>query len=888
MQSALRGLQHEIRTILDLPPLLERLVVRLSQLLHATHGVIYLADQMAELSPVQQHGSLTNVMTPLALTAAQRQRLQDGTAVVSHSDPQHTLLVPLTAPQSTAAPTLVGVLALGRRQNGQPYGRADLALLETLGAQAGTAIIVARLAAEEQAHLVWRNSAAGRAAALADELPTMPPSLLPALHELASRAHADLEAANILRHLVDAFQQRGHAVAAALAQGYYYLVAGDREPALLTIGLRTLVTELANASAAAWPAAAHMQRPLTALLHGLQAETIQQIVAAANADADQPAVDANMAANATADAAADGAVELRQAQRRLQRAVAPLAAYPRGDSSDEQMALLVQALDQLTTLTHEPADPLSPPVHTLLLRIAERWRTAITRQAAALRRQARLHAELVTRRLLAPAPLADDIAPTPIMLLLALTNQGRGQAADLRIQLAMGRSNGTQNHSNACSEQRLTKLAAGESVQVAFSLPHDENSANLNLPLCFTVRYRDEDGLEQQLVYEDELRLLPTGGPFQPILNPYVAGAPLRPQSPTFVGRQSDLHFIHHSLRGKQSNTALVLIGERRMGKTSLLQQLRGQLGRDFAPVYLDCQALGVEPGLGRLLVDVAGAIAAALNLPPPDAMAFGDRPSVYFEHTFLPQTQQALGEKRLLLLFDEFEELETRVDRGRLEPELFPYLRHLIQHSRNLAVLFAGTHRLHDLNSTYWSAFFNVAQHRRIGHLPADDARQLITAPVASRLQYDDLALERMLRCQQRTSLLLQLLCYTLVNRANAAERNYIATQVRCRGRDAGAGRVAPALFVEPGAGEYAAGLALRRQSGDGAALTPADVYSYLAAQSPLPQQPCWSEIEIAEGFNQLAAAEILEPVRAGETRYRFRLELLRLWIVRQGAHSI
>ncbi|MCB0098205.1 MAG: hypothetical protein KDE46_20880, partial [Caldilineaceae bacterium] len=161
-----------------------------------------------------------------------------------------------------------------------------------------------------------------------------------------------------------------------------------------------------------------------------------------------------------------------------------------------------------------------------------------------------------------------------------------------------------------------------------------------------------------------------------------------------------------------------------------------------------------------------------------------------------------------------------------------------------------------------------------------------LITAPVAPLLQYDDLALEWMLRVSGRHPYFLQLLCYTLVNRANAAERSYItAAQVRAAidetldlaeshllylwGR--ASPELRPVLHAAADVGR------------DGAAFTPAEVYSYLAAQAALPDQQCLSEREIAERFNQLAAAEILEPVRPGEPRHRFRLELLRLWIVRQ-----
>ncbi|MEZ4727356.1 MAG: GAF domain-containing protein [Caldilineaceae bacterium] len=351
VQTAFSTLQQEIRTMIALPDLLERLVARLTDLLHATHGVIYLADDAGNLIPTKGLGLTDDSVPVLAVTPFQRQRLQEGTAVATATAPEQILLVPLTAPQAERASTLVGVLALGRRLNGQPYLREDLRLLETLGVQAGTALVVARLVAEEQTHSAWRNSPAGQAAGLAAALPPTPQALLPELHALATRAHTDLEAANILRHLAEAFHQRDNAVAATLAQGYYFLAAGYREPALLAIGLRTLVTELSHASSATWPAAATLHHPLVALLRDLQAETVPQLIEAAG-ESLAPAV------HLPAGDEAAAATELHLAHQQLRNAAGGLAAYAQAETVDEQLGLLVQTLDRLTTLTHSPAEPL--------------------------------------------------------------------------------------------------------------------------------------------------------------------------------------------------------------------------------------------------------------------------------------------------------------------------------------------------------------------------------------------------------------------------------------------------------------------------------------------------------------------------------------------------
>jgi hypothetical protein len=59
-------------------------------------------------------------------------------------------------------------------------------------------------------------------------------------------------------------------------------------------------------------------------------------------------------------------------------------------------------------------------------------------------------------------------------------------------------------------------------------------------------------------------------------INPYVAGNPVG-DSPAFIGRADVLREVVRVLRRPQDN-AIVLYGQRRIGKTSILQHLAAQL----------------------------------------------------------------------------------------------------------------------------------------------------------------------------------------------------------------------------------------------------------------------------------------------------------------------
>ena len=137
------------------------------------------------------------------------------------------------------------------------------------------------------------------------------------------------------------------------------------------------------------------------------------------------------------------------------------------------------------------------------------------------------------------------------------------------------------------------------------------------------------------------------------IQNPYIAGDPVG-NLPSFVGREDVLREVMRILRHPQQN-AMTLFGQRRIGKTSILQYLEAHLPQEgpYHPVYFDLMNYSGDP-LDDLLRGLAETIARILALPQPD---LGDNPQTAFRETWLPGVLESLPSGEVLvLLMDEFD----------------------------------------------------------------------------------------------------------------------------------------------------------------------------------------------------------------------------------------
>lgn len=255
------------------------------------------------------------------------------------------------------------------------------------------------------------------------------------------------------------------------------------------------------------------------------------------------------------------------------------------------------------------------------------------------------------------------------------------------------------------------------------------------------------------------------------IINPYIAGSPVK-DAAMFFGREDVYAWLRQHLRGAFQHNAIVLYGERRSGKTSVLYQMKDKLGDPlYVPVLLDLQGMGLE-GIDGFLWEVARKVVLALRgvegIPPlerPARQDFEQNPRQQFEDVFLPPVIEALGQRSLLLMFDEANRLAEKVQAGDLPPDIFDYLRALIQQTNRVNFLFSIGNRL-EADSRGSSQLFNLAVYRKISFLEQDYSEDLIIRPVAQHYRCTRAAIDRIYQLTSGQAYYTQLVCHNLFTR--------------------------------------------------------------------------------------------------------------------------
>jgi hypothetical protein len=862
---------RELRTLLDLPELERTLALRVTDLLHIRYGAVFLRDSGGQFPLAYSHRIPDNLAPVLPDRADVFQRLETGAIASKPTAVPFPLLVPLIAPR-TGRNDLVGILALGPRLSGEDYTREDQSLLLGLADQAGTAIRVAQLIDEKQTETRQRaemerqltehwNSPLGRAEATADRILLHPDQALLEFHRLTQEAHDNPDSAALAANLPNALDNIRDGDLARLAEGYGYLLESHTSPEMLPVALRTIRAQLQTLTddGKAPHGTADALAAYSACMDAIAARSVSEI-AGWKAPVDLP------------EEGEDFLAGLRAMLAELHATAASLQAFEQVDTAQDKLAYLAGAIERLGRLHHSAYTALGAADRPIIRRIAEHWMAVATGAMGELQSRAQIVCELLTRH-----TWQENI----VTLALSLRNTGRGAAVRLEVRLQP-----SSEYQLVDETAAVDHLGPGEEARVGLRVRPQLAPGVRRFRALFEIRYTDPRGSDQCDSFADAVQLMETGAEFRTIPNPYVVGTPLRAGSPLFVGREDVMTFLIDHLAAAHRNN-LVLIGQRRTGKSSLLKQLPLRLGAEFLPVYLDGQSLGLDPGMPAFLHSIAAEIVFAmedqgLSIAAPNFTDFTENPTSYFERRFLADVRRQLGFRPLLLLLDEFEELEASVRRGTLDPAVFAFLRHLIQHSENLSVVFCGTHRLEELASDYWSVLFNISLYRHIGFLSRADATRLIQEPVAAGgMQYDDLALEKIWRVTAGHPYFLQLICHNLVNRHNRLRRNYVTVGDVNASLDeiltAGEAHFVY-LWMESTPAQKLALFAMSQLGGIGY-LTPLQAADDLARRGAPVQRP-----ELIGAFQQLAARDIFSVVQRpdqpfGEA-YGWKLGLLGMWV--------
>jgi len=267
---------------------------------------------------------------------------------------------------------------------------------------------------------------------------------------------------------------------------------------------------------------------------------------------------------------------------------------------------------------------------------------------------------------------------------------------------------------------------------------------------------------------DDELLQLETKlKNLEPITNNvYRFGDPLRPDldENTFLGR-NDLHEqLSQKILTARSMPLLLLQGQRRVGKSSLINFLPKLLGAKFKIIRQDMQQSNVS--VIRWMQDLHDIVVRELKLSP----QLWQPPENWLEawqqlRAFLENISQQ--QFKIILVLDEYEELQKLLaENPQMADRLIGAMRSFSQHQNQVVLMLVGAAYLSELTKPKWVIHFVHAETLEIDYLEKVDAIRLITEPV--KLNYPTEMLEEMYRLTQGHPALLQMLCNKLVDIAN------------------------------------------------------------------------------------------------------------------------
>ena len=287
--------------------------------------------------------------------------------------------------------------------------------------------------------------------------------------------------------------------------------------------------------------------------------------------------------------------------------------------------------------------------------------------------------------------------------------------------------------------------------------------------------------------------------------SPYVTGSPLEPQHghSVFYGREELIATISRQI--ETHGNVVLLEGNRRAGKTSILKHLEG---RSAIPGWLavycslqgaegDSHAVGVPTA--EVFREVARSIAAALTtlrievpLPNGQVLAAG-KPALgvaracregigaespfadfrdYLEGVLAVLEPLNLG---LVLMLDEFDKLQEGIDNGVTSPQVPENIRFLIQSYPKFSAILTGSRRLKRLREEYWSALYGLGTNIPVTALDPESARKVVVEPVFDRLTFSQEAVDRVIEVTARHPYLMQCLCNRVFDYAVQAKSRSI-----------------------------------------------------------------------------------------------------------------
>lgn len=271
--------------------------------------------------------------------------------------------------------------------------------------------------------------------------------------------------------------------------------------------------------------------------------------------------------------------------------------------------------------------------------------------------------------------------------------------------------------------------------------------------------------------------------------NPY-SRLPVNEQA-MFFGRSQELLHIYEWLRFGVGN--VWLLGQKRVGKTSLLLHLKNYYLRDrgFVLAFVDFQLLG-NLSSSNIFFEIANAVYNELqadsrigDLGAPLPGVFAHQPPVQLI-AYLRSIQSRLGANRLVLLLDEFSRTTDCYLLGELNRSFFDEWRGLIQATApeiSYITVFQqqtyealSTHAQQQANDPSWH-LMELGEKRVLKSLDLQDVRRLVEWPMRNFLEYTPESLDQVVALTGGSPFLIQSFCFKLAAYMGRQDRRQVET---------------------------------------------------------------------------------------------------------------
>ncbi len=414
---------------------------------------------------------------------------------------------------------------------------------------------------------------------------------------------------------------------------------------------------------------------------------------------------------------------------------------------------LLHALKATIKNCQEPSQKIELYERIEQIRTEDRLSLDLSGQLDALRRSMQGTADLGIQLL---NQQDDLIWQDELILQFHIKNTGNAPANKVSMTLSESKS----YHIIGDAFFKTDFIPPGESYHVIYRIRPLRQTFSLHLSYAYV------DVIEKQEFFDQPIQLMSQPDyQFEPLVNPYRSGSLIkelqRGNTEMFFGRKDTIEELRAILI--HDDEGLVIIyGQRRAGKSCLMKYI--EKAREFEPdlhiVFVDMQGISSEQ---RFYTKILKPLANMTDTP----QEFNTNVSSFEEFTESLEELTGAITPRILIIIDEFENITSQHFTYTSLPdadEFIKRMRHLLQYTPDVKFALAGADKLKKMVEDHRNPLFKAGQTFRIAFLSPQDARDLITQPLADKITYTEQAIAAIQEASYNQPYYIQCLCQKIV----------------------------------------------------------------------------------------------------------------------------